>query len=58
MARRPNYRQERVERDRKKAARNAKKAAARAEKAAKARRDKGLPVTDAEVVPAGGESET
>ena len=34
MARRPNYRQERADRDRKKAARRAEKEAARAEKAA------------------------
>ena len=40
MARRPNYRQERMDRIRKKAARRAEKAAAKADKAMRARLEK------------------
>ena len=58
MPRRPNYRQERMERNRKKAARRAEKLAAKTDKAARNRVEKEGSDSAPELAPASGDAES
>lgn len=58
MARRPNYRQERMERNRKKAARRAEKLAAKTDKAARNRLEKEGTASAPGLAPANGDAES